>query len=293
MDVKPGVRDITVYVAFRPFKDEWIERNEAVLQGLKWQQADGLKVKFICWPSEVETAEYASKHGYDCVVIPWYRHYLFPGPLHSFKHMFETVLMDCDTEIFVYVNGDIVLGPGICAWLQQYIERDTLYSLPRHNWTFHKGIATPEDFQRAVAESRPEEWTALDLFALRATDGRKWFIPTPPFLLTAGSMDSWVVVKAGDLGWRRVLVPPDRFRMLHIEHAYSHPLKPGASPEKTAKWAFNCGVYATATDHMPLSVRADASLMCFEGSERYKFKYGLPQSEFRDLKEVYKEEASS
>ncbi len=245
-----GNRDITVYVGFRPFKGEWIERNETVLNALKWQAVDGLKIKFVCWPDEHETAVYAARNGFDCAVVPWYRQYLFQGPQRSFKMMFESILMDCDTEIFVYINGDIVLGGGVLSWLQQNIEMNTLYSMPRHNWAYSMPLSTPADFEKAMKEAVPEEWTALDLFAMRATDGRKHFIPVPPFLLTAGSMDSWIVVHAGHIGWRRVLIPPDCFYMLHIEHDFSHPLKPGASPDRMVKWAFNCGVYETATERI-------------------------------------------
>jgi len=57
MNIKPGYRDITVYICFRPFKNEWIEKNETVLNGLKWQNIEGLKIKFACWPDEIETIE--------------------------------------------------------------------------------------------------------------------------------------------------------------------------------------------------------------------------------------------
>jgi hypothetical protein len=261
-----------------------------MLNALKWQRVDGLKIKFICWPDEHETATYAAQHGYDCVVVPWYRQYLFPGPQRSFKNMFETILMDCDTEIFIYINGDIVLGPGVLSWLQQNIEMNTLYSLPRHNWKYSRALNTHADFETALKKAIPEEWTALDLFAMRATDGRKHFIPVPTFLLTAGSMDSWIVVHAGHLVWRRILIPPDQFHMLHIEHDFSHPLKGGSSPEKLSKWAFNCGVYEAATSSIATNVKMDTSLGVFEGSERYKFKYGgLPSNQYRQLSEVYRE----
>jgi len=285
MNIKPGYRDITVYICFRPFKGKWIEKNETVLNGLKWQNVEGLKIKFVCWPDEIETIEYAKKNNYDCVVVPWYRHYLFPGPLKSFKNMFETILMDCDTEIFVYINGDIILGPGILKWIQDNIEMNTLHSLPRHNWNFTKKLETIEDFKSALNESVPEEWTALDLFAFRATEGRKNLIPFPPFLLTAGSMDSYMVVKAGSLGWSRILIPPDSFHMLHIEHEYSHPLKPGASADKLAKWAFNCGIYASATQNISYDILSDTSLECFKGAERYKFKYGIPKNKYQTFDE--------
>lgn len=288
MKIDTGNRDITVYVGFRPFKGEWIERNETTLRALHWQEMRGLKIKFVCWPDEHETAAYAVQHGYDCVVVPWYRQYLFPGPQRSFKSMFETILMDCDTEIFVYINGDIVLGPNLLGWVQQNIEMNTLYSLPRHNWKFSGPLQTSADFETALKESIPEEWTALDLFAMRATDGRKNFIPVPPFLLTAGSMDSWLVVQAGHLGWRRILIPPDQFRMLHIEHDFSHPLKPGASPEKMTKWAFNCGVYETATAAVRSDLKLDAALTVFEGADRYKFKYKLPTRHYTNPEEVLK-----
>lgn len=287
-----GNRDVTVYVGFRPFRHEWIERNETVLNSLKWQGIKGLKVKFVCWPDEHETAAYAASHGYGCVVIPWYRQYLFPGPQRSFKNMFETILMDCDTEIFIYINGDIVLGPGILFWLQQNIEMNTLYSMPRHNWEFKKPLNSQSEFDKALEEAVPEEWTALDLFAMRATDGRKHFIPLPPFLLTAGSMDSWLVVHAGHIGWRRILIPPDQFHMLHIEHDFSHPLKPGASPQKMTKWAFNCGVYETATAHVRYDLKMDAALTVFEGADRYKFKYKLPTREYTDPQKILEEVSS-
>ncbi len=288
MKIAPGIRDITVYVSFRSFKDDWIEKNETVLNGIKWQNVDGLKVKFVCWPDEVETIEYAGKNGYECVVVPWYRHYLFPGPLKSFKNMFETILLDCDTEIFVYINGDIVLGPGILKWIQENIEMNTLYSLPRHNWEFTNKLESPEDFKDALEKAVPEEWTAIDLFAFRSTDGRKDLIPFPPFLLTAGSMDSYIVVKTGALGWKRVLIPPEDFHMLHIEHEYSHPLKPGASPEKAIKWAFNCGVYAAATQGFDINLLSDTSLECFKGAERYKFKFGYtPKTNYNSPKKLF------
>jgi hypothetical protein len=285
--VRPGHRDITVYVGLRPFEGEWIEKNEAVLAGLAWQGVEGLKVKFVCWPSESSTAVYAAGHGYEALVVPWYRQYLFPGPQRSFKAMFETALMDCDTEIFVYINGDIVLGPGVLGWIQEHVEHSTLYSLPRHNWDYDGPLRSPADFERALERAVPEEWTAVDLFALRATEGRQQLIPLPPFLLTAGSMDSWLVARTGELGWRRVLVPPDSFRMLHVEHPFSHPLKPGAAPEKVAKWAFNCGIYETATQGMDVRWRMDTSLAVFEGAERYKFKNGLPSRAYTACEDIY------
>lgn len=131
-------KDITIYIGFRPFTGEWVERNETVLNGLKWQEVDGVKIKFVCWPSELSTVKYAIENGYDGLVIPWWRHYLFPEPLRSFKVMFESILADCDTEIFVYINGDIVIGPGVLKWIQNNIRKRTLYSLPRHNWNFSK-----------------------------------------------------------------------------------------------------------------------------------------------------------
>lgn len=281
MKVSPGNRDITVYVGFRPFEGEWIEKNQAVLNALKWQNADGLKVKFVCWPSESSTAQFATEHGYETVVVPWVRHYLFSGPQRSFKAMFETCLMDCDTELFVYINGDIVLGPGVLEWLQHNVEHSTLYSLPRHNWEFSGQLENPQDFKKAFGESIPEEWSALDIFAMRATEARKSFIPFPPFLLTAGSMDSYILVRAGEIGWKRVLIPPDLYHMLHIEHEFSHPLKPGASADKYAKWAFNCGVYELATQELPPSLLQDTSLGCFSGAQRYKFKYDLPSRDYQ------------
>jgi hypothetical protein len=103
-------------------------------------------------------------------------------------------------------------------------------------------------------------------------------------------MDSWIVVHAGHLVWRRILIPPDQFHMLHIEHDFSHPLKGGSSPEKLSKWAFNCGVYEAATSSIATNVKMDTSLGVFEGSERYKFKYGgLPSNQYRQLSEVYRE----
>lgn len=291
MKVSRGNRDITVYVGFRPFEGEWKERNETVLNGLKWQNIDGLKIKFVYWPDEASTARYAAENGYQCAVVPWYRQYMFPGPLRSFKLMFETIMMDCDTEIFVYINGDIVLGPGILKWIQGNIEYETLYSLPRHDWHYSGPLNTSEDFENALGESVPEEWTAVDLFAFRATEGRKHLMPLPPFLLTAGSMDSWLVVRTGALGWRRVLIPPDVYQMLHIEHPFSHPLKDKVSTEKVAKWAFNCGVYSTATQGLSPALTSDTSLAVFEGAERYKFKYQLPTQDYLDAKDAHDNEA--
>jgi hypothetical protein len=293
MKVKTGERDITVYVGFRPFEGEWIERQRAVLNALEWQNAKGQKIKFICWPSETSTAYFAKEHGYEAVVIPWYRQYLFPGPQRSFKHMFETILMDCDTEIFIYINGDIVIGPGVLSWVQQNVEMNTLFSLPRHNWEYSGPLNTHADFTRALKEAVPEEWTALDLFAMRATDGRKHFIPSPPFLLTAGSMDSWIVVHSGHLGWRRILVPPDQFQMLHIEHDFSHPLKGFTSSEKLSKWAFNCGVYETATAKIRYDLKMDTALTVFEGAERYKFKYKLPTRQYVRPEEILEKTSKS
>lgn len=285
MKVCPGNRDITVYVGFRPFEGEWIAKNQAVLNGLLWQDVEGFKIKFVCWPSESSTARYASEHGYETVVIPWIRHYLFPGPQRSFKAMFETCLMDCDTELFVYINGDIVLGPGILGWLQNNVDHSTLYSLPRHNWEYSGKLEKPEHFNMALSNSIPEEWTALDLFAMRVTEGRKHYIPFPPFFLTAGSMDSWILVKAGALGWQRVLIPPDLFQMLHIEHEFSHPLKAGASPDKYAKWAFNCGVYAMSTQGISPELLQNTSLDSFYGADRYKYKFQLPTCSYQSPEE--------
>lgn len=285
MKVSTGDRDLTVYIGFRPFEGEWIEKNQAVLNGLNWQGIDGLKIKFVCWPSEVSTARFASEHGYETVVVPWTRHYLFSGPQRSFKSMFETCLMDCDTKFFVYINGDIVLGPGILEWIQNNMDSSTLYSLPRHNWNFSKQLETTQDFDEAFYQSVPEEWSAVDLFAMCAAEGRKNFIPFPPFLLTAGSMDSYILVKAGDIGWQRVLIPPDIYHMLHIEHEFSHPLKPGASPDKLAKWAFNCGVYAMATQKINPEHLRDTTLSCFSGAKRYKLKNQLPTRDYQTSEE--------
>ena len=117
MKVKKGDRDITVYVGVRPFEGEWIERQEAVLNALKWQEVDGLTVKLVFFPDELSSLKYATDHGYEGLVVGFWRHYLFPGRLRSFKNMFEAMLMDCETEIFIYINGDIILGPGILRWI--------------------------------------------------------------------------------------------------------------------------------------------------------------------------------
>jgi hypothetical protein len=203
--------------------------------------------------------------------------------------MFEAMLMDCETEIFIYINGDIVLGPGILRWIQENaIDRNVLFSLPRHNWKWTGPLSCVDDYMKALEESVPEEWTAVDFYALRATEGRQQLIPFPPFILTAGSMDSYIVAKTGKLGWDRILVPPEQFSMLHIEHPYSHPLKPGASPAKVAKWAFNCGVYEQATANFAPAIKQDTSLKCFRGAERYGFKYGFPTRAYQSLEKILK-----
>ncbi len=287
MKVGKGDRDITVYVGVRPFKGEWIEKQKTVLNALKWQNIDGLTVKLVFFPDEIETLQYAIENGYEGLVVGFWRHYLFPGKLRSFKNMIEAMLMDCDTELFVYINGDIVLGPGILKWLQENaLERNILFSLPRHNWHWTGPLETPDDYEQAFKESIPEEWTAVDFYAMRATEGRQQLLPFPPFILTAGSMDSYIVTKTGVLGWDRVLIPPEQFSMLHIEHPYSHPLKPGASPDKLAKWAFNCGVYAQATADFPPEITQDTSLRCFRGAERYGFKYGFPANQYQKPEEL-------
>jgi hypothetical protein len=287
MKISRGDRDITVYVGVRPFEGEWIEKQETVLNALKWQNVEGLSVKLVFFPDELSTLRYATDHGYEGLVVGFWRHYLFPGKLRSFKNMFEAMLMDCETEIFIYINGDIILGPGILRWIQENaLERNMLLSLPRHNWNWSGSLTSTEDYKKALSESIPEEWTAVDFYALRATEGRQQLIPFPPFILTAGSMDSYIVTKTGQLGWDRVLIPPEQFSMLHIEHPYSHPLKPGASPEKVAKWSFNCGVYAEATKDFLPSITQDASLKCFRGSDRYGFKYGFPSREYQKLEEL-------
>ena len=266
------VATITVYIAFRPFEGEWIERNRTVLNALAWQNIPALTVKFACWDDERPTLGYAEAHGHEVVVVPWTTHYLFPGRLRSFKLMLEACLNDCGTELFVYMNGDIVLGPGVLEWASKHAGSRTLLSLPRHNWRFEAEIAGPQSYERAVSKSEPEPWTALDLFVMPTSDARDELVPVPPFILTAGSMDSWLVAKTGSLAWRRCMIPPDRFSMLHIEHPVSHPLKPDAGPDKLPRWAFNCGVYAQAVAEMPAHVTGDTTLKCFEkltGAESY------------------------
>ncbi|MDJ0814947.1 MAG: hypothetical protein QNJ58_02045 [Desulfobacterales bacterium] len=290
MKVKKGDRDITVYVGVRPFEGEWIERQETVLNAIKWQDVEEVTVKLVFFPDEISTLKYATDNGYEGLVIGFWRHYLFPGKIRSFKSMFEAMLMDCETEIFLYINGDIILGPGILKWIQENaLDRNLLMSLPRHNWNWTGPLKTIEDYEDAKAAAIPEEWTAVDLYVLRATEGRQQLIPFPPFILTAGSMDSYIVTKTGHLGWDRVLIPPEQFSMLHIEHSFSHPLKPGASQGKLAKWAFNCGVYAQATSDFPPSITQDASLKCFRGSERYGFKYGFPNRDYQAPENVLPE----
>jgi hypothetical protein len=287
MKIQKGDRDITAYVGVRPFEGEWVEKQETVLNALKWQDTEGVTVKLVFFPDEISTLKYATENGYEGLVVGFWRHYLFPGKIRSFKNMFEAMLMDCETEIFIYINGDIVLGPGILRWLQENsLERDVLFSLPRHNWNYNGPLHNPDDYHKALSESIPEEWTAVDFYALRATEGRRDLIPFPPFILTAGSMDSYIVTKAADLGWDRVLIPPEQFSMLHIEHPFSHPLKPGASPDKVAKWAFNCGVYAQATAGYSEAIKQDTSLKCFRGAERYGFKYGFPVNRYQKPEDV-------
>ncbi len=288
MKVSRGDRDITVYVGVRPFEGEWIEKQETVLNALKWQDAEQVKVKLVFWPDEISTLRYATDNGFEGLVIGGWRHYLFPGMIKSFKLMFETMLMDCDTEIFVYINGDIIMGPGMLRWIQENtMERRTLLSLPRHNWNWNGPLKTHDDYAHALSQSVPEEWTAVDLYAMRATEGRQELIPFPPFILTAGSMDSYIVTKTGALGWDRALIPPEQYSMLHIEHPFSHPLKPGASPDKLAKWAFNCGVYSEATANFPPAITQDTSLKCFRGSDRYGFKYGFPVNQYQKPEVVF------
>ena len=287
MKVRRGDRDITVYVGVRPFEGEWCEKQETVLNALKWQDAGGVTVKLVFFPDEISTLKYATDNGYEGLVVGFWRHYLFPGKLRSFKNMFEAMLMDCETEIFIYINGDIVLGPGILRWLQENaLERNVLFSLPRHNWSWTGPLDSVDDYERALAESIPEEWTAVDFYAMRATEGRQQLLPFPPFILTAGSMDSYIVTKTGHLGWDRVLIPPEQFSMLHIEHPYSHPLKPGASPDKMAKWAFNCGVYSQATAAFSTTITQDTSLRCFRGADRYGFKYGFPANQYVNPEDI-------
>ncbi|CCH49298.1 hypothetical protein [Pseudodesulfovibrio piezophilus] len=278
-------KSITVYVGFRPFAGEWLERNQTVLNALAWQGLDGLKVKFACWDDETATLDHAERHGYGTVITPWVHHYLFTGPQRSFKALFEACLTDCDTDLFIYINGDIILQPGILNWLAHHAEPASLYSMPRHNWEYTGLLDTPDQFETALAEAVPEEWTALDLFAMHTEEARQAFIPFPPFLLTAGSMDSWLVVRAGAAGWRRILIPPQTFHMLHIEHDFSHPLKPGASADKYAKWAFNCGIYAQATLDLPQAIRADSTLQVFEGAAEYARTKGLPTREYQNPEE--------
>jgi len=287
MKVKRGDRDITVYVGVRPFEGEWIERQETVLNALKWQGVEGLTIKLVFFPDELSSLRYATDRGYEGLVVGFWRHYLFPGKIRSFKSMFEAMLMDCETEIFIYINGDIVIGPGILCWIQENaLDRNMLLSLPRHNWAWSGPITTPDEYRKAFSGAVPEEWTALDFYAMRATEGRQQLMPFPPFILTAGSMDSYIVSKTGQLGWDRILIPPEQFSMLHIEHPYSHPLKPGATPDKVAKWAFNCGVYAQATAEFSEAVKQDTSLKCFRGAKRYGFKYGFPTNQYQRPEDV-------
>lgn len=262
--------NLTVYVCFRPFRGGWEPKNRTVLNGLAMQSdSGGPKVKFLCWDDEVETLRWAEANGYGAVIVPWAEHYLFPGPLRSFKAMFEAALEDCETGNFAYMNGDIVLGPGLLDWALERMEPRTLFSLPRHNWDWSGPVDSPARYAEALSEARPEPWTALDLFLFRTADGRRDMCPVPPFLLTAGSMDSWIVARAGAAGWRRRLIDPARFSMLHIEHPVSHPLKEGAAPDKLPRWAFNCGVYAQAVQDMPEDCRRDTTLWCFEGAEAF------------------------
>lgn len=259
------MRTMTVYICLRPFEGEWKERNETVLRALAWQNVPGLKIVLVHWPDEASTIDYAREHGMSTLEVPFFSHYMFPKPVPSFKLMFEHALEQCDTDLFVYMNGDIVLGPGILEWLQAHASTDTMYSLPRHNWHYSGPLNSVEEFENADVSAEP--WTALDLFCMNTADARRDIAPLPPFIMTAGSMDSWLVARAGDAGWNRCLLPVDRFRMLHIEHPASHPFKPGQDPERRTRWAFNCGVYAQAVSAMPETVRKDTSLACFSGAE--------------------------
>lgn len=258
------MKSITLYICLRPFEGEWKERNETVLNSLSWQGVDDLRVVLVHWSGEESTVAYAREHGLDSLEVPLISHYLFPRPLPSFKKMFEAALMRCKTELFVYMNGDIVLGPGVLQWFRRNARPRTMYSLPRYNWRYSGPLHTVEDFDKVEAEAEP--WTALDLFAFHAAEGADELAPLPPFIMTAGSMDSWLVARAGEVGWKRRLMPTDTFKMLHIEHPASHPFKSGNDPERRTRWAFNCGVYAQAIGHMPESVRKDTSLACFEGA---------------------------
>lgn len=259
------MKGITLFICLRPFEGEWKERNETVLRSLAWQGVPDLKVVLVHWPGEESTVAYAREHGLGTLEVPQVSHYLFTNPLPSFKGMFEAALHQCETELFVYMNGDIVLGPGILPWLQEHARPQTMYSLPRHNWNYSGPLHTPEDFNNAVIE--PEPWTALDIFAFHTGEALEDLTPLPPFIMTAGSMDSWLVAKAGTVGWDRRLIPAADHTMLHIEHPASHPFKAGADEVKRLRWAFNCGIYAAEVQDMPADMLKDTSLACFDGAE--------------------------
>lgn len=148
---------------------------------------------------------------------------------------------------------------------------------------FKKKLENGDEFYQALKLSVPEEWTGVDLFAFRTEDGFRELLPFPPFILTAGSMDSYLVAKTGSLGWRRVLIPPESYHMLHIEHEYSHPLKLGATSEKAIKWSFNCGVYAAATQNIKTELLSNTSLSCFDGARDFISMYGLPKRKYQNL----------
>ena len=284
---------LTVYIGIRPFKNRWKKLNFSVLNAIKWQGIDDLKVKLVCWADEQSTMTFAQKNGYESLLIPWYTQYLFDGYQKSFMTMMETILLDCETELLVYINGDIVLGPGIFQWLVKNAASRTLYSLPRHGWHPKGVLNNQEAFYFALQEAVPEEWTAVDLFAFSAQDGRNDFSSMPPFLLTAGSMDSWLLLRASELGWRRVMLPPDQYHMLHIEHPYSHPLKPGASADRLPRWAFNAGVYAQALEEMNITGDTDTSMSFFDNAQRHVFKYGLPVNTYQTISDLQAESPST
>lgn len=256
---------ITVNIVTRPFGGEWTERNKTVLSAVARQAASNVKVRLVCWPHEQETIEFARRNGYECYVGSYFESWLFDKPLCSFGTMFSSLLEECDTDLFVYINGDIILGPGLLEWLQRNAQRNTLYSIPRHNWDFEGYFDSDEEYVKAKAKARPEAWTALDLFAFYTADGREVFDPVPPFVLPASGSDSWLVARAGEVGWDRRLINSVDNSILHIEHQPINLAKAGAKSSSQRVVPFNMGIYTAVIQQMPDEVLKDTSLKVFSG----------------------------
>ncbi len=263
--MKKTMPSITVNVVTRPFGGEWTDKNITVLNAIARQSASGVKVRLVCWPNEQETIEFAERNGYEYHVGTYFESWLFDKPLCSFGGMFSSLLAECDTDLFVYINGDIILGPGLLEWLQNHAQRNTLYSIPRHNWDFEGVFDSDAEYARAMEKARPEAWTALDLFAFYAEDGRNIFNPVPPFVLPASGSDSWLVARSGEAGWERRLINPVENSILHIEHQPINLAKAGAKSSAQRVVPFNMGIYTAIIQQMPAEVLKDTSLKVFAG----------------------------